>query len=221
MNLQKRLRAALATDRDRGVTIVELIVSMGMFLTVLAIFMGGVVIMTHNAVRAQSTADAAVDVRNAFQRFDKQVRYADAINKPGLGTPSGASYVEMRTPATVSVSDVTTCTQWRWNPSTKLLQMRSWTDVTGTPGTFITVAENMVADASVPGYPFVLSVAAPQHPRQELSVAVTVLGPEKRLVATESTYVARNSTVESDGNADADGNGVSDKPACWKTGVRP
>jgi len=216
----RRRLTAQGDDRDRGVTIIELIVSMGIFLTVLGIFMAGVVIMTHNAVRVQATADAGADVKKAFQRFDKQVRYADAINRPGNGA-SGARYVEFRTPATVSKSGVTVCTQWRWDPSTKLLQQRTWTDVTGTLGAFMTVAENVVLDATVTGYPFAMSEASPQHPRQELTVNLTVQGAEKRLVSSESTFIARNSTIDSDGNDDLDGNGVSDHPACWKTGVRP
>ena len=70
---------------DSGMSLVELIVAMGIFSIVIAIFMAGIVTMTRNTVRVQVTSDASESVRRVFQRLDKQVRYADAINLPGSG----------------------------------------------------------------------------------------------------------------------------------------
>ena len=105
---------------DAGISIVELLIAMAIFVTVIVVFMAGVVVMTKNTVRSQVTIDAGDDVRRVFQVIDKQVRYADAINRPGAGG-GGRMYVEFRTPATVAASGVTTCTQWRWDPATELL----------------------------------------------------------------------------------------------------
>lgn len=209
---------------DAGFSVIELVVSIGIFMTVIGIFMSAVVVMSHNTVKVQAVADAGADVRKAFQRMDKQVRYTDAINIPGAGA-SGATYVEIRTPASVAASGYTTCTQWRWDPNAKTLAMRTWRDGTGTPGAFQTIVEHVVPTTTgspattVPALQ--LKRAAPTHPRQELVVNVTVLGAEKRTVSSQASFVARNSSAESDGNLDANLDNVSDRPACWKTGVRP
>ena len=193
MTILERFRTATRQDeRDRGITIVELLVSMGMLAIVLAIVMAAIVTMSSNAVKAQATADAAADVRRVFQRLDKQVRYADAITAPGAGA-SGARYVELRTPSVASPTGNVMCTQWRWIPASGLIQMRSWVDVTGSPGAFLTVADHMVLDSTVTGYPFIVADRDAVHPHQELTVNVTVQGAEKRTITTESTFVARNS----------------------------
>ena len=216
---------------DAGISIVELLIAMAIFVTVIVVFMAGVVVMTKNTVRSQVTIDAGDDVRRVFQVMDKQVRYADAINRPGTGG-AGRMYVEFRTPATVAASGVTTCTQWRWDPATELLQTRTWTDGPGTLPSFRTVATDIAAPDLTPAptpaptptptpYPFAMTPAEPTHPRQELSLTLRIEGAEDAEISTASTFIARNSSVESDGNADTNGDGVSDKPACWKTGVRP
>jgi type II secretory pathway pseudopilin PulG len=213
-------RVREAQQRDAGITTVELIVAMGIFVTVIAIFMGGVVVMTKNAVRSTVTANAGDSARLVLQRFDKQVRYADAINLPGPGT-GGRQYIEFRTPATVAASGVTTCTQWRWDPTTTVMEMRSWADGATSLPAFVSVAKGIVADPSVPKYPFALDLASPVHPRQEVTVSLLLSGAQGARVSTASSYVARNSSVESPSNVDNPADGVSDTPVCWKTGVRP
>ena len=42
-----------------------------------------------------------------------------------------------------------------------------------------------------------------------------------RDIQSQSLFVARNSTVDSPGNADTNNDGVSDSPACWRAGIRP
>lgn len=203
--------------RDDGYTLVELMVALGIFSFVVAIFMAGVVVMTRNTALTSARVEAQSELRTAFQRLDKQVRYADAVNLPGAGS-SGAIYVEFRTPATVAASGVTTCTQWRYVPSTGVVQARTWEQsATALPG-FGTV----ITDVSGPSAPFTLTVADPEHPRQSLSVRFEVDNAKvDTTIVSESSFVARNSGVDSPGNADTNGDGISDLPACWRTGVRP
>jgi len=218
--LRARLHPADGREQDSGMSIMELLVSMGILLVVLSTFMAGVVVMTKNTVRAQVVAESGAEIRRVFQRFDKQVRYADAINLPGSGT-GGTRYVEFRTPASVSATGVTMCTQWRWDPATKLVQTRTWQEVVAVLPGWTTMASNVVADASVPGYPFTVAAATPTHPHQELTVSLLAESVQDRSVSTASSFVARNSSVQSNGNADINGDGASDNPACWRTGVRP
>ena len=208
-------------ERDAGITTVELIVAMGIFVTVIAIFMSGVVTMTNNAVRSTVTVNAGDNARLVLQRFDKQLRYADSVNLPGAGS-AGRQYIEFRTPSTVAKSGVTTCTQWRWDPTTSLIEMRSWADGAASLPTFVAVAKGVVADASVPAYPFAVDLASPVHPRQEVTVSLLLTGAEGAKVSAASSFVARNSSVDSPSNVDSPpADGSSDNPICWKTGYRP
>ncbi|WP_258723188.1 PulJ/GspJ family protein [Cellulomonas sp. NS3] len=224
--LARTVRAAVrprggAEAAEDGMSLVELLVAMAIFTIVVSVFMAGLVTMTRNTVRTEITADASASVRRVFQRLDKQVRYADAINLPGNG-PSGARYVEFRTPATVAASGVTTCTQWRWDPTAKVLQSRTWAQSAGSLPAWRVVATDVTVDSGVPGYPFQVLVAEPDHPRQSLRVNLLLTSDASAgQVSTESTFVARNSSVESAGNADTNADGVSDTPACWRSGLRP
>lgn len=180
-------------------TLVELIVAMGIFTVVIAVFMAGLVVMTRNTARAQVTADAADSVRRVFQRLDKEVRYADAINAPGAGV-SGARYVEFRTPATVSASGVVMCTQWRWVPSTSTIESRVWPDSSATLPGWSTVATHVVNDPAVVGYPFQMIPAstAAKHPRQTLQFSLLLeSNASTGQVSTQSLLVARNSSPDS------------------------
>lgn len=215
-----RARATAPGNPEAGISVIELIVALGIFTFVVAIFMSGVVVMTRNTVRSEVTADAGDDLRTVFQRLDKQVRYADAMNFPGV-SGTGSAYVEFRTPATVAASGVETCTQWRWVPSTQRLEVRSWRSSAATLPPFVLMAQDVVDDTSVGLYPFEMTPATPQHPRQSLTVTLLVEAVQDREVSTGSTFVARNSSVESPGNTDTNGDGVSDLPACWRSGVRP
>jgi prepilin-type N-terminal cleavage/methylation domain-containing protein len=205
--------------RDAGVTLVEFMVAMMIFTVVIAVFMGGLVVMTRSTARAQAVAEAGDDVRLAFQRMDKQVRYASAINRPGAG-PSGAVYVEFRTTA-VQPGDDPFCTQWRYVPSQGLLQVRSWDDVgAASPGAWNTLIDDVrnTSDEA----PFTFVPADDQRLHQQLRVHLLV-GPYDRAGAeSQTTFVARNSSADSSTNADmSPADGQSDTRVCISTGGRP
>ena len=216
--------------RDAGISLPEILVAMFILTVVTAVFMGGVVQMSRNTVQSSITVDAADSVRRVFQRFDKEIRYADAVNFPGVSA-TGRHYLEFRVPAVAARSGVTTCAQWRWDPATKGLESRSWPETAATLPAFGIVAEDIVAgtdpaviDPADPPYPypFGLEVASPVHPRQSVTVRLQMRAEVgTRDVQSQSLFVARNSTVDSAGNTDTNGDGVSDQPACWRAGVRP
>ena len=178
-------------------TLVELIVSMGIFVIVIAVFMSGLVVMTHNTARAQSVADSGDGVRMAFQRFDKEVRYAAAINQPGFGT-DGAYYVEYLTTA-VAAGTPPKCTQWRVVSATRVLQRRTWNNTNpANPSAWLTVADNVRNDLSDAGQlPFQFTPAGVVRLSQSLRVFLDVgngpPGPDALKGAQlDAEFVARN-----------------------------
>lgn len=222
-----RIRRALRPERrDEGMTLIELLVAMGIFMVVIAVFMAGVVIMTRGTVRADVTAASGDSLRNTFQRMERQVRYAESVNYPGTGT-SGAQYVEFRTGAAVSSTGVAMCTQWRWVPGSGDLQFRTWRDV-ATPSipAWTTVISDVLPDDASPArpYPFQVhqAIATKNEPRQRLTMRLTVgndLAGAKAV--SETTFVARNSSVASVSNADANNDGRSDTQVCVSAAGRP
>jgi hypothetical protein len=138
------------------------------------------------------------------------------VNFPGAGS-GGRKYVEFRVPAVAAQSGVDTCVQWRWDPTARTLAMRTWPQG-GALTSFRTIVSNVVPGAE----PFVMNPANAQHPRQSLDVAVSVqVNSNSKLQSATSSFVARNSTSDSDGNADSEPNGISDRPTCSVSGLRP
>ncbi|GCE77349.1 PulJ/GspJ family protein [Cellulomonas biazotea] len=204
-------------------TLVELLVSMAIFTILVSVVMGGVVIMSRNTVRTDMTVAASDGVRTAFQRMDRQVRYAEAINFPGSGA-DGRRYVEFRVGATVSANGKAMCTQWRWDPTTGRVERRSWEDK---PSPSIPGFSTIVSDVQAPlsggadPYPFRMVKATDANPRQRLVMRLRVGDPSfTRTVESESEFVARNSSKNSLTNNDSVSAGVSDIPVCM-AGGRP
>lgn len=123
-----RLKAALSrrgeVERERtddGFSLMETIVGMAIMSVFLSIFTGAMLGMFNAANKVTSTNNTASQLNIAFNRLDKQVRYAAAISPEGLS--GGSWYVEFLTTNT----GVSVCTQLKLNPTTSLLQERSWT----------------------------------------------------------------------------------------------
>ncbi len=213
--------------RDAGLTLTELLVSMGIFTIVLAVFMSGLLVMTRSTVRAQDVTDAGDAVRKAFQTMDKQIRYASSINRPGTGA-GGAHYVEFITTDLPDGQDPL-CTQWRFDPDARTLDFRTWRDVPHPVRSgWRVVATDVRNDltGSSPELPFVLKTAGGTYTRQQLVVSFDVgrgdAGPDETVGADVSTtFVARNSSYLSPSNDDLDGDGASDTPVCTSGLERP
>lgn len=112
---------------DAGVTLVEVMVTMAIMGTLMAIFTTGIlqVYRAANATEAMSVAQSQLHI--AFQRLDTHIRYASWIAAPGQVGQSW--YVEF------AHLDRSTrqprCGQLRLNLDTGVLHLRSWTP--GTP----------------------------------------------------------------------------------------
>jgi prepilin-type N-terminal cleavage/methylation domain-containing protein len=189
--LQRRLDRA--TANDSGFTMIEVVVVMVIMTVVLIIFTTGVTqaFSAENKVDTASNAEGQVLI--AFQRLDKEVRYATGISAPG--TSSGDPVVEWLT----SFTGTTTCYQLRLHTATGQLQQRTWTDgVTPVvPTGWQQLATNVTSTT-----PFVRvnpdSSGVFQFQRLEVAIAVT-LGVNKTKTTKQSdiTFTALNTTTSS------------------------
>lgn len=201
---------------DDGVTLLELIVAMGIFLIFVALILGTTVTLARSASRTQLVAESSNSTLTLFASLDRQTRYADSINFPGAGATAGSRYVEFRVPG-VSVATGGTCTQWRFRPDLSRIESRSWQDLPGVvaPIAWGTKLTNVIDDGGA-SYPFAL-IAASNGGSTMQQFVITVHAGNASLnagAAMNTMFVARNSSILSPSNADANNDGVSDVSVC-------
>jgi prepilin-type N-terminal cleavage/methylation domain-containing protein len=80
-----------------GVTLIEVLVAMTLMTIFMSMVTTGVVQMYRAANKSESISIAQSQLRIAFQRLDKEVRYASGISRPGSGVDGSAFYVEYLT----------------------------------------------------------------------------------------------------------------------------
>jgi type II secretory pathway pseudopilin PulG len=197
---------------DRGTSIVELLVAMGIFAIVLAVIGGATVVMVNDVRESQNLYAASAGAHDAFSRLDKQIRYATAINWP---TRVGSDwYVEF---ASIDGANTPTCHQWRLSGGD--LQQRQWVGVPVSAPSWVTVATS-VANDPVTQPPFVFTPAVPSAPVQGLTVDLVIRqgALSAATVSLFTTFAARNTDVSTVTNTDGTSPGVSDVPVC-QTGV--
>lgn len=204
-----RIRSAIRADktdgRDGGVTMVELIIGIGIFMIFMAVMMSTVAAMTRAINRADSVALTSSQVLNAFQSLDRGVRYSDAVSTPGTGA-LGYVYVEFHLSALSSPTGVATCTQWRYVPATNTLASRHWNDVTTPSYSGWTIWVTNVVNKGA-GYPFVLIPANSIYPKQQQLQFTLSTGTASSDVSTETTtFTAKNSSNTSTSDCSATGN---------------
>ncbi len=206
---------------DAGFTLIEMLIALVIFSIFITLALAAVLRLTTATVDAQGRTVSASETLNAFQLIDRQVRYASAVNYPGKSA-TGASYVEFLTLAGASRYENDTCTQWRYLPADGLLQTRDWRAGT-TPGSTWATKVTEVKGTATATYPFkLLPATVGGFAQQRLVLDLSAGGPDDASRTVISTnYVARNSSLKSSSNADANGDGVSDVPICGGAGNRP
>lgn len=218
IRLNKTANAANTSRvKDSGMTLTELLISMGIFTTVIALFMGAVVFMTHNTARASAVSDSGDEVRRAFQRLDREVRYASAINWPGTGS-GGTWYVEYLM-SDVEAGEAEQCVQWRVTRDTHELQRRDWDRDTSAVSAWVTVASDVRNDPVLGDpEPFILRPANPQYDNQRLEIDLRIRPNESTDSAgagLEAIFVARNTGAVTTTNS------PSNPPVCLQGVGRP
>jgi Tfp pilus assembly protein PilE len=199
------MNADTTTGREGGVTMIELIIAIGIFMIFMSVMISSVSAMTKAINRADTVSLTSSQILNAFQSLDRGVRYSDAISAPGTGV-SGNVYVEYHLSAASSPTSVATCTQWRYSPSTNTLSSRKWNDVSVPSYSGWTIWVTNVVNKGA-GYPFVLIPANSIFPKQQQLQFTLSTGTTAADVSTETTtYTAKNSTNASTSDCSATGN---------------
>jgi len=179
---------------DSGFTLIELLVAMGVFAILLTIFATSIQSFSEATVRTLRTSDQTTDSRIVLDRFDKQLRSAAAITRPGKGTTGLNWYVEYRNDA-VSPS---TCTQWVLRTDTHTLATRSWkTGIVPLPAApaWRTMATHVMNTTDATQAPFTFIASTATAPLQQLNVSLRFQQPGGPLTVAASTFAARNTTV--------------------------
>lgn len=193
---------------------IELMAAIAIFAVFLAVVMSSILSITRASTKTQVTAQSSSAELSAFQRIDREVRYSDSINFPGVGFPSGDMYIEFRTPASSTASNVTLCTQWRYDLGSRSLQVRFWNDG-ATPGTSWQTIVSNVANEGIATYPFNMVAATNNGSTMEQFVLTLDTGNTVvKGASIQSTFVARNSSIASPSNTDDLVPGTSDVPIC-------
>lgn len=194
--LRNRLRRT--TRSDGGMTLVELLVAMFIFSIVLAIVGTAMRSMIASTVRVNGTGEAVVDVDRVFNRLDKQVPYASAIN---AATQVGTrSYIEFRTDVEVG-GFPPGCWQYRLDSATGLLQVRRAPEATPAAvtawSTIATEVQPRPDAAADPPFSLVPSEDGGSFvDRQQLRVAIDVTRTGAPPVTLDTSWVARNTNRE-------------------------
>jgi Tfp pilus assembly protein PilW len=80
----RRMVRSRRTGDDSGVTLIDVMVAMTLMSVVVAVFTAGIIDMYRSADHAGSTAEAQTRTVSAFNRLERQVRYAERITAPRL-----------------------------------------------------------------------------------------------------------------------------------------
>jgi prepilin-type N-terminal cleavage/methylation domain-containing protein len=142
-------------DGDDGMTLMELMVGMGIMTIFMAIFTTAVVAMFSSTSKTQAVKNSSTELNTVFDRLDRQVRYASAIDQPIQTTisPTNVEWsVAFRTDDPTSTTSAT-CNELKIRQvaggTSQQLVARNWTRTTNTDGT--TSASNVSAWSQLAG----------------------------------------------------------------------
>jgi prepilin-type N-terminal cleavage/methylation domain-containing protein len=188
-----KAQARMRHDGASGFTLIELMVAMLCFSIFLAIVGTSIVGLTRAASRIQVAAVSTNQELAVFQRFDRQIRYADGINLQGVGASGVYTYFEFRTPSDSTPNGLTMCTQWRYDPVAGTIASRQWTDGNLSSQTPWNVQLTNVANDGGPNYPFNFVPAGGPITLEEEILTLDAGNANVKGGSISTTFVARNS----------------------------
>jgi len=193
---------------DRGSTLLELLVAMGIMMIFLGIFTGAILMLYQASNKANALTSSAAQTDQAFAHLDTTVRYASAISTPGRNAAATMWYDEFLGNGTGS----TVCTQLRVTTAAagstvtaQQLQARSWTLPVASGATapsWVPWASGITngtaaAGSTSPPVPFTLIPPGSTNVSfEQLTVQlVGTSGSPPALASTDATFTAMNSAV--------------------------
>ncbi len=198
-----RMHARRALRSESGLSLMELVVGLTIMTIFMTMFTGAVVMMYNTSSKTEALSDTASQLSIAFNRLDKSVRYASAINEPGQA--GNDWYVEWLS----TYSGRKDCTQVRVHAADNQLQQRTWSvsaDGTATGLTaWVPLASGL--DIGAAASPFTLNVASDAArdsamPYQQLTFRLTAASTGRTGItttATDVTFTAFNSEALTSG----------------------
>ncbi|HEY8914121.1 prepilin-type N-terminal cleavage/methylation domain-containing protein [Lacisediminihabitans sp.] len=197
--VERSPRAASIRDADAGFSLVELMVAMAIFTIFVAVILTSIVAISRSAVRTQLVGQSTNSTLVVFGSLDRQVRYSDSINYPGVGT-SGNRYVEFRVPAASTAGGLQAiCYQWRFSVADSRLESRQWNESDPTTATAWSPKLTDVANDGDATHPFQLIQAnGTDTPSQQLLITLNPgTDAQKAGASMSTTFVARNTSDKS------------------------
>ena len=198
-------RRPLRSADDRGHTLVELLVAMTIFGSVIAITMGAVIVLVGLSREVTTRADAQSEVRLGLADISKQMRSGNVLfspkDEPGscLPAPDGSDRGSCMRIYT-QTNGTPRCVQWQVLEGTpagggrSVLRTRSWSP--GAPAgvtAWRTVARGLTLDLTNP--PFELQGASTPYDRRLLNVSLLAYDQVKnRNVSIKSAISGRNTS---------------------------
>jgi type II secretory pathway pseudopilin PulG len=175
------------------VTLIELLVSSAVMMLAGAMFTTAFLQMTRVLNNNDALTTAQQQLSTAYERLDRDVRYATVISVPG--TTGGDYYVEY----VLSVNGTSTCTELRLN-STAQLQRRTWPNgstAAANPWAVLASGVKVVSGTA----PFVLLPADTvlNYPRLQVTLQSSAGGGSTSATRQSSaTWAAVNATTPDD-----------------------
>ena len=210
--IRDRLDRARDSQRDAGVSLIEMLVVMIVFSLALAMIYTSLIKTQTYSRDVQGSADANFQLRQALAQIDRQVRSGNVLYSPANETsPSTctASGTDAGTCMRVytQANGTERCVQWQvladtTRPGTQMLRSRSWSPTWQTDGNYTTwavQARSIVGAPSTP--PFTLQGAATTYSSRYLVVRFEVKDARRKTGAAviTSSLAGRNTNYGYDG----------------------
>jgi prepilin-type N-terminal cleavage/methylation domain-containing protein len=173
---------------DDGFTLVEVVIAMLVLSVLLAVFVRAVSLMTSTTTRVTTTGEAATEGRAASDALGRQLGTATATNTPVQA--GGNWYLEFSVDEVKAGAD-RQCNQWRYQPSTRRLEYRTWSTVTLAATSWITVSDAVVNTSTQPPFTVYASDSAFMLPR--VAVDLRLATTAGSVVQVQGQYTLRNS----------------------------
>lgn len=187
---------------DRGMTLIELVVSMAVMGVVLTMVTGAIVAIYNATNKVDGVTASASQVAIAMSRLDGSIRYASAIGKP-VTSPNGSVSVRyLANEPDADGADAPSCFELRLDTSTEQLQQRRWASgETAGSAHWVPLATGIEPSAAGGAAPFTVSGLGEggSTPNQQLRVrfdAVSGTGPYQERSVTDIEFTAFNAEID-------------------------
>lgn len=200
------------SERDKGMTLVELLVSMTIFSVVIAMVMAGVITLVGLSNDAFTRAEAQSEIRLGLADISKQMRSGNVLFSPKdepthPATPSCMAAADGSDRGScmrifTQTNGIPRCVQWQVLPLTvggagdSILRTRDWDpdwSTTNDVTLWRTVASGLTLDAANP--PFELQGATTPYDRRLLNVGLLAFDRSQNLdIAIDSSISGRNTS---------------------------